>query len=101
MKSGRPVAERGLIAETDGGVLVIAMAERLPAGTAARIAGAIDEAAIAIERDGLSRVEPAHVGFVALDEGADSDEAPPAILIERCAFCVDLDGCRCGSQEGL
>ena len=28
--AGRPVAERGLLAEADGGVLVLAMAERLP-----------------------------------------------------------------------
>jgi magnesium chelatase subunit D len=92
LQSGRPVPERGVIAETDGGVLVIAMAERLSAGAAARIAGALDEATIAIERDGLSLVEPAHVGFVALDEGADSEEVPPAILVERCAMCVDLEG---------
>ena len=32
---------------------------------------------------------PARFGFVALDEGLD-DETPPAILLERCAYIVDL-----------
>jgi len=91
LKAGRPVAEKGLIAETDGGVLVIAMAERLPPGVAARIAGALDDAEITIERDGLSLTSPSRVGFVALDEGFDDEEAPPAILVERSAYFVDLD----------
>ena len=36
LSAGRPVAERGLLAEADGGIVLVAMAERLPAGTAAR-----------------------------------------------------------------
>ncbi len=91
LKAQRPVAEKGLIAETDGGVLVIAMAERLPSGIAARIASALDAESVTIERDGLTLTTPASVGFVALDEGADDDEVPPAILIERSAYFVDLD----------
>ena len=33
LRAGRPVAERGLLAEADGGVVVLAMAERLSAAT--------------------------------------------------------------------
>lgn len=91
LSAGRPVAERGLIAEADGGVLVIAMAERLPAGVAARIAAVLDAETVTVERDGLTLTEPARIGFVALDEGCDEDEAPPAILVERSAYFVDLD----------
>ena len=91
LKAGRPVAERGLLAEADGGVLVIAMAERLPAGVAARIAAVLDAETVTVERDGLTLTEPARLGFVALDEGSDEDEAPPAILVERSAYFVDLD----------
>ncbi len=91
LAAGRPVAETGIIAEADGGVLVIAMAERLPAGVAARIAAAIDTGTITLARDGIAATLPARLGFVALDEGCDADEAPPPILIERSACFVDLD----------
>ena len=40
--AGRPVAERGLLAEADGGVLVLAMAERLSPATAVHITAAMD-----------------------------------------------------------
>jgi magnesium chelatase subunit D len=91
LAAGRPVAETGIIAEADGGVLVVAMAERLPAGVAARIAAAIDAGTITLARDGIAATSPARIGFVALDEGCDADEAPPPILIERSACFVDLD----------
>jgi magnesium chelatase subunit D len=83
LAAGRPVAERGVLAEADGGVLLIAMAERLPPGTAARIAAALDRG----EVQGAAGTEPARIGVVALDEGLD-DEAPPAALLDRLAFAL-------------
>jgi len=83
LAAGRPVAERGVLADTDGGVLIVAMAERLPPGTAARIAAALDRG----EVQGPAGVEPARVGIVALDEGLE-DEAPPAALLDRLAFAL-------------
>lgn len=83
LAAGRPVAERGVLAETDGGVLLVAMAERLPPGTAARIAAALDRG----EVQGAAGTEPARIGVVALDEGLD-DEAPPAALLDRLAFAL-------------
>lgn len=44
LRLGCPVAQRGLLAEADGGVLLLPMAERLPPGTAARLASAMDRA---------------------------------------------------------
>jgi len=38
LRAGRPVAQTGLLAQANGGFLVIPMAERLAAATAARIA---------------------------------------------------------------
>jgi magnesium chelatase subunit D len=73
LSAGRPVIARGLFAECEGGVLQLAMAERLTAGTAARIAAAMDETALVV---------------IALDEGDGPDEAPPATLAERVAFTV-------------
>lgn len=90
LKAGRPVAERGLLAESDGGVIVAAMAERLAPGTAARLAAALDAGEVALERDGLAARLPARIGVVALDEGVDADERPPAALLDRLAFQLDL-----------
>jgi len=100
LQAGRPVAQRGLLAEADGGVVVVAMAERLPGAVAARVAAVLDAGEVAAERDGLTLRTPARLGVVALDEGCDGDERPPAALLDRLAFRVDLDGLRSMGQEG-
>lgn len=87
---GRATAERGLLARADGGVLIVAMAERLPAASAAVIAAALDERAVHAERDGLSLDHPASFAAIALDEGVGPDEQAPAKLAERLAFHLDL-----------
>ena len=89
LQSGRPVAERGLLAEVDGGVLLAVMAERLLPSTAAHLNAALDAREIVIERDGLSRRIASSFGIIALDEGLD-DEQPPASLCDRLAFHIDL-----------
>ena len=66
------------------------MAERIDPGTAARLRAVLDEGVVALQRDGLSRILPARFGVVALDEGAEPDERPPASLLDRMAFHVDL-----------
>jgi magnesium chelatase subunit D len=88
--SGRPVAERGLLAESDGGVLMLAMAERMPSSTTVHVTAAMDSHETLIERDGLSLRMPARFGVVALDEGLE-DEFAPAGLRDRLAFHLDLD----------
>jgi magnesium chelatase subunit D len=88
--AGYPVAERGLLAEADGGVLVLAMAERLLSATTAHITAAMDARETIVERDGLSLRMPARFGVIALDEGLE-DEAAPASLRDRLAFFFDLN----------
>jgi magnesium chelatase subunit D len=90
LRAGRPVAQKGLLAEADGGVLLLAMAERLPPGTAARLAAVLDTQEVAMERDGLALREPARLGVVALDEGMADDEQMPAALRDRLAFSLSL-----------
>ncbi|WP_431267662.1 magnesium chelatase subunit D [Dankookia sp. P2] len=90
LSAGRPVAERGLLAEADGGVLLLAMAERVTANTAAHLAMALDTGEAVAERDGLALRAPARLAVVALDEGLAPEEAPPAALLERLAFRLDL-----------
>jgi magnesium chelatase subunit D len=90
LRSGRPVAQRGLLAETHGGVLVVAMAERLSPGIAARLAHSQDLRTVAAER-GAACALPAAIGWIAFDEGASSDERPPACLSDRLAIHIDLN----------
>jgi magnesium chelatase subunit D len=90
LASGRPVAERGLLAQADGGVVLMAMAERVSPATAARIALAMDSGEVAVWRDGLGDVAPSRFGLVAFDEGILADEHPPEVLTERLAIWLDL-----------
>ena len=90
LRAGRPVAEQGLLAQCDGGVVVLAMAERLPSSAAAHFSRALDFGRIQAERDGMSLRHRARLGVIALDEGRGEDEAPPAALLDRLAFRVDL-----------
>ena len=92
LQAGRPVALQGLLAQADGGVLLLAMAERMNAGAAARFGSVLDSGQVLLQRDGLDSVLPARLGLVALDEGADEDEQLPASLAERLAFHMRIDG---------
>ncbi len=98
---GRPVAQQGVLAQADGGVVVLAMAERLSPGTAARLAAVLDSGEVAIERDGLAVRKPARLGLVALDEGMADDERVPAALLDRMAFHVVLGGRADVAVDGL
>lgn len=91
LAAGHAVAERGVLAECDGGAIILAMAERLEPGTAARIARAIDECEVVLERDGLTRRLSARFGVVALDEGLAEDEVVPRALADRLAIHLALD----------
>jgi magnesium chelatase subunit D len=88
--AGRPVAERGLLAEADGGVIMLAMAERLSAATTVHVTAAMDAGETIVERDGLSLRMPARFGVIAIDEGLE-DEFAPASLRDRLALHLDLN----------
>lgn len=76
LASGAAVRRAGLLAEAAGGVVIVPMAERLPDGTAARIAAAIDAGA--------------RFALVMLDDGIEAEERAPFVLLERMAFHLDL-----------
>ncbi|MCJ2081584.1 magnesium chelatase subunit D [Methylobacterium sp. J-090] len=90
LAAGRPVAETGLLAETDGGLLVVPMAERLSPGHAARLAAVLDDGTVRVERDGVGQCRPARLGVILLDEGQGEDERVPDALSDRLAFHIDL-----------
>lgn len=89
LAAGRPVTQAGLLAEADGGVLLLPMAERVGAGLAAKLASALEQ--------GTSSF-----CVVALDEGESAEEQLAAGLLERLALIVSpefpnvaaaFDGC--------
>lgn len=90
LAAGRPIAERGLLAEADGGIVVLPMAERLAPSAAARIATVLDSGEVALERDGLAQRMRARFGIVALDERTDDEEPVAHALLDRVAFHLDL-----------
>ena len=90
LSAGRPVAQVGVLAHADRGVVTLAMAERLTVSTAARLAAVLDTQEVTIARDGVALQLPARLGVVALDEGLDGDEAVPAALLDRLAFLLAL-----------
>jgi magnesium chelatase subunit D len=91
LKANRPIAERGVLADANGGVAILTMAERLGPGTAARLCAVLDSGEIELPREGVTISHPARFGLVALDEGIDADEGVPTALLDRAAFLVDLE----------
>ena len=51
--SGAPVAERGVLADADGGIVVIPLIERMPAATQARLGTVLDTGVATVLRDGV------------------------------------------------
>lgn len=80
LAAGRPVVQRGLLAEAAAGVLVLPMAERADSGLAARLAAALEPGAL---HDRLC--------VVALDESMAPDESVSGPLQERLGLMVTLD----------
>jgi magnesium chelatase subunit D len=90
LQSGRPALSQGLLAEVNGGVLWVPMAERMSPALAARIALAMDRGEIVMAREGLVATTPTAFGLVLLDERVEEDECAPASLSDRLAFQIDL-----------
>ena len=100
LHAGRPVASRGLLCEADGGMVLLAMAERMNAAAASRFCAVLDTQQVVLQRDGLGAINPARIGVVALDEGASDEEQMPAALLERLAFRLILEPASAGEEDG-
>lgn len=90
LRAGRPVLSRGLLADVDGGVLLVPMAERMSPALAARLASVMDRGRVLVAREGLSAEMPACFGLILLDESVQDDERIAPELRDRLAFHVDL-----------
>jgi len=90
LQAGRPIAQQGVLTLADGGIVLLAMAERLTPATAARLAVVLDTQEVALARDGLATRHATRFGVIALDEGLADDERLAPALLDRLAFSVDL-----------
>ncbi len=79
LSAGKSVMRSGLLSAASGGAVILPMAERISANVAAHVAQAMDDGDLAV---------------ILLDDGAEPDETPPAILMERAAFHCDLSALR-------
>jgi magnesium chelatase subunit D len=92
LAQGHVVLQRGLLAQCDGGLVSISMAERLPLRVAMPLAGVLDRGEIVIEREGFAARHAARLGVLALDESLPEDGTIfPAALAERLALDVWLE----------
>lgn len=84
LSAGKSVMRSGLLTAASGGAVILPMAERIPANVAAHVAQAMDDGDLAV---------------ILLDDGAEPDETPPPILMERAAFHCDLSALRMRSTQ--
>lgn len=90
LATGRPVVERGLLARTDGGVLILPCAERASEALIARLTSVLDTQRTAPRGPFAGEPTPARVAIIALDEGDGVDERTAAALTDRLAFHLTL-----------
>lgn len=90
LATGRPVVERGLLARTDGGVLILPCAERASETLIARLTSVLDTQRTAPRGPFAGEPTPARVAIIALDEGDGVDERTAAALTDRLAFHLTL-----------
>jgi magnesium chelatase subunit D len=100
LSAGRPVVQRGALAEADGGTIVIPMAERLERSAAAKIGLAMDAGEVVLERDGMTARHPARFALILLDERVEDEDPPPGGLRDRLAFAAALEP-GCADEAGL
>lgn len=90
LRRGAPVVARGLLADADGGIALLTMAERAGSSITAPLCALLDEPELRLEREGMSARHPCRLTVIALDEGVD-DEALTPPLVDRLALHIDLD----------
>jgi len=89
LRTGRVVAEQGLLAQADGGAILAAMAERLEPQVTSQLCAALDRGELTVERDGITAAAACRIAVVALDEGIE-DERVCEALRDRLALHLSL-----------
>ena len=89
--SGTPVAERGVVADAHGGVVVIPLIERMPVATQARLGAVLDTGVAQVLRDGVCAAFKAEFTLIAIDESEEDVWGVAAPLRDRLALVLDGD----------
>ncbi|MEM1263336.1 MAG: magnesium chelatase subunit D [Pseudomonadota bacterium] len=89
LATGSPVAQPGLLARANDGVVVIPMAERLADDIVATLNAAIDCGEVTVQRDGIAEQYPSRFSIVAFDESLGDDESLTPSLVDRLALRID------------
>lgn len=88
LAQGRVVEQRGLLAQANGGLVLLPMAEKLSPSTLAMLLQAQDQGQV--QGLSLNSVHPSRFGVVALDESLDDEPGVPLKLKERLALWLDV-----------
>jgi magnesium chelatase subunit D len=91
LSTGHLVAERGVLAAADGGVIVVPMAERLSIAARTALCDVLDHAEVQVARDGISERHAARICAVIMDESIDDESVHDAVR-DRLAFVVRMSG---------
>ena len=89
--SGAPVAERGVVADAHGGVVVIPLIERMPVATQARLGAVLDTGVAQVLRDGVRAEFDAEFALIAIDESEEDAWGVAAPLRDRLALVLEGD----------
>ncbi len=89
--TGSPVAERGVVADADGGMVIIPLIERMPVATQARIGAVLDTGVVQVLRDGVRAEFDAEFALIAIDESEEDVWGVAAPLRDRLALVLDGD----------
>ncbi|WP_353266483.1 magnesium chelatase subunit D [Gemmatimonas sp.] len=91
LSAGKVIAEKGVLAAADGGVVVVPMAERLAIAARTALCEVLDHGEVTVQRDGIADRHASRVCALLLDESVDDELVHPS-LRDRLAFSVRIDG---------
>ncbi len=92
LASSKPVHRDGILAESNGGIIIAPMADRMDLSAACSIASAFDTREVRIERDSVSATLAARFALIVIDESDQSDDKVHSVLLDRLSVSLDLEG---------
>jgi len=88
LQLGRPVKQSGVLAQSDGKLLLCPMSERLPTSTASILTQVLDSRQVNSQFG--HDTEPASFGLIAIDESTPEESSIPNSLSEQLGIWLDL-----------